>query len=310
MISIGLLGAGRIGQIHGGNIAASPRARLVAVADPMPEGAKALAKATGAPVRRRDEILADKGHRRRADRHADRHPCRLHRAGGQGRQGGVLREAGRSRARRASRPAWNASRRPATPLMIGFNRRFDPNFAALQKRLDDGDVGEVETGDDPVARSRPAAGLLHRALGRPVPRHDDPRFRHGALPARRGAGRGASPSARRWSIRRSARRATSTRRRCCCKTASRQDLPDLQFAPRHLRLRPAHRGARLQGHAPRRQHPRDDGASSPAPSGFTADPVQNFFLERYASAYQAELDAFIDAMVRRARRRRRTATTG
>jgi len=30
--------------------------------------------------------------------------------------------------------------------------------------------------------------------------------------------------------------------------------------------------------------------------GFTADPVQNFFLERYAAAYRAELMAFIEAM--------------
>jgi myo-inositol 2-dehydrogenase/D-chiro-inositol 1-dehydrogenase len=29
--------------------------------------------------------------------------------------------------------------------------------------------------------------------------------------------------------------------------------------------------------------------------GFRADPVQNFFLERYAAAYRAELAAFIDA---------------
>jgi myo-inositol 2-dehydrogenase / D-chiro-inositol 1-dehydrogenase len=29
--------------------------------------------------------------------------------------------------------------------------------------------------------------------------------------------------------------------------------------------------------------------------GFRADPVQNFFLERYAAAYRAELDAFIAA---------------
>jgi myo-inositol 2-dehydrogenase/D-chiro-inositol 1-dehydrogenase len=28
--------------------------------------------------------------------------------------------------------------------------------------------------------------------------------------------------------------------------------------------------------------------------GFRADPVQNFFLERYAAAYRAELAAFID----------------
>ena len=33
MLRFGLLGAGRIGKIHGGNIAASPKAKLVAVAD-------------------------------------------------------------------------------------------------------------------------------------------------------------------------------------------------------------------------------------------------------------------------------------
>jgi myo-inositol 2-dehydrogenase / D-chiro-inositol 1-dehydrogenase len=30
------------------------------------------------------------------------------------------------------------------PLMIGFNRRFDPNFAALQRRVSGGAVGTVE----------------------------------------------------------------------------------------------------------------------------------------------------------------------
>jgi myo-inositol 2-dehydrogenase/D-chiro-inositol 1-dehydrogenase len=59
MISIALFGAGRIGQIHGRTIAGSKRARLAAIADPMPEGASALSEATGAPVRGIDEILAD-----------------------------------------------------------------------------------------------------------------------------------------------------------------------------------------------------------------------------------------------------------
>ena len=31
--------------------------------------------------------------------------------------------------------------------------------------------------------------------------------------------------------------------------------------------------------------------------GITADPVQNFFLERYAAAYRNEIEAFIDALV-------------
>ena len=30
--------------------------------------------------------------------------------------------------------------------------------------------------------------------------------------------------------------------------------------------------------------------------GFTGDPAQNFFLERYANAYRLELAAFIDAV--------------
>ena len=60
MISIGLLGAGRIGQIHGRNIAHSARAKLAAIADPMPNGAKSLSEATGAPIKTPEEILADK----------------------------------------------------------------------------------------------------------------------------------------------------------------------------------------------------------------------------------------------------------
>ena len=34
-VGFGLLGAGRIGQIHGRNIAASKRARLAGIADPV-----------------------------------------------------------------------------------------------------------------------------------------------------------------------------------------------------------------------------------------------------------------------------------
>ena len=60
MIAIALLGAGRIGQIHGRNIAASRRAQLAAIADPFPDGAKALSALTGAPIRQPEEILADK----------------------------------------------------------------------------------------------------------------------------------------------------------------------------------------------------------------------------------------------------------
>ena len=67
------------------------------------------------------------------------------------------------------------------------------------------------------------------------------------------------PSARRSSIPPSARPATSTRPSCILQTASGKLCADLQFPPCDLRLRPAHRGAWLQGHARGGQCARDHG---------------------------------------------------
>src|SRR5882724_2739199 len=55
---IGLLGAGRIGRIHGGNIAAHPRAILAAVADADAAAAQRLAAAGGASISSVDAIIA------------------------------------------------------------------------------------------------------------------------------------------------------------------------------------------------------------------------------------------------------------
>ncbi len=60
------------------------------------------------------------------------------------------------------------------PLMVGFNRRFDPNFVELTPPDRRGRDRQGRDGADRPARSRPAAGRLHQALGRHVPRHDDP----------------------------------------------------------------------------------------------------------------------------------------
>src|SRR5918995_2056971 len=58
-LRIGLLGAGRIGRIHGSNIAAHPRARLAAVADAVAATAEALAAAAGSHVRDVGSILEE-----------------------------------------------------------------------------------------------------------------------------------------------------------------------------------------------------------------------------------------------------------
>ena len=56
----GIIGAGRIGKIHGGNVAARPDSQVAYVADADPAAAAALAKATGAKVAAVDAILASK----------------------------------------------------------------------------------------------------------------------------------------------------------------------------------------------------------------------------------------------------------
>ena len=57
-MQIGLLGAGRIGRIHGGNVAAHPRANLAAVADADAAAAQRLAAAGGATISSVDAIIA------------------------------------------------------------------------------------------------------------------------------------------------------------------------------------------------------------------------------------------------------------
>ena len=57
MIRIAVLGAGRIGRIHGRNAAEHPGSRVVAVADPHAPSAESLAGSTGARVMPIEEIV-------------------------------------------------------------------------------------------------------------------------------------------------------------------------------------------------------------------------------------------------------------
>src|ERR1700681_4900882 len=143
MVRFGLLGAGRIGKLHGGNIAQSPDAELVALADADPAAAKALAQKTGAAVRTVAEIIAAKDIdavviATPTDTHADL----------------IEKCAAARKAVFCEKPVDLDAQRivaclevveaAGIPLMIGFNRRFDPNFGALKSRLDQGAIGSVE----------------------------------------------------------------------------------------------------------------------------------------------------------------------
>ncbi|MEO0389160.1 MAG: Gfo/Idh/MocA family oxidoreductase, partial [Pseudomonadota bacterium] len=143
MLNVGLLGCGRIGQVHAKSLGATPRARLVAVADAQPPAAAALAAATGAAVRDVDAILAA------PDIDAvvigtptDTHFDQIHAAAATGKA--VFCEKPVDMSTDRIRACIAAVEAAGIPFMTGFNRRFDPNFAALQARIAAGEIGEIE----------------------------------------------------------------------------------------------------------------------------------------------------------------------
>ena len=197
------------------------------------------------------------------------------------------------------------------PFQIGFNRRFDPAHAAVREAVPTGGRRAAPRPDH-QPRPRPAAAGVHASLRRAVPRHDDPRLRHGPLRDRhrgrrgvRARGRADRPRDRRGRRRRHGGRHARARRR----------LPDgdRQLPPRRLRLRPARRGVRRRGDGGVGQPARAYRRSSRPPPERARPPLPHFFLERYMPSYVREWEAFVDAVQRRraarrsARRRARAA---
>ena len=295
MISIGLLGAGRIGQIHGRNIAANPRARLAAIADPMPDGAKALSAATGAPVKTPEAILADKGIDAiligtPTDTHADF----IDKAAKAGKA--VFCEKPVDLNSQRIRKTLERVTKAGVPLMIGFNRRFDPNFAALQKRLADGMAGEVELvtilSRDPAP---PPASYIERSGGlfRDMMIHDFDMARFllgedavevfavGSALVDKAIGKAGDVDTAAVVLK------TASGKICQISNSRRATYGYDQRIEVH-----GSRGMLSAGNV------HETTVKFAGPKGIGADPVQNFFLERYADAYRIEIEAFIEAIAK------------
>ena len=143
MTRIGVLGSGRIGQVHATTIHRLREARLVAVSDANEDAARALADQTGAEVRETEAII------QAGDIDAvvictptDTHADLIEDATRAGKaifcEKPVDLDAGRVRACIATVGAAGAS------LMIGFQRRFDPHFRALKDAIEAGRIGRIE----------------------------------------------------------------------------------------------------------------------------------------------------------------------
>ncbi|MEM9124699.1 MAG: inositol 2-dehydrogenase [Pseudomonadota bacterium] len=143
MLKVGLLGAGRIGRVHAQTIKAHPESELRAVSDAVADAAGALAAEHGAESRRTEAIIDDPN----IDAVLIATPTDTH--------SDLIEAANRSgKAVLCEKPvdldlgrALECQARVALgkhPVMIGFNRRFDPNFAALQAAANAGEIGKTE----------------------------------------------------------------------------------------------------------------------------------------------------------------------
>lgn len=143
MLKIGLLGAGRIAGVHATAITGHPNSTLVAVSDYIPENAEKLAAQYGAHARTTDEIIADTS----IDAvliatSTDTHSDLIEAATAAGKA--VLCEKPVDLSLARARQCLATSAPSGQHVMIGFNRRFDPNFGAMKAALDAGEIGKAE----------------------------------------------------------------------------------------------------------------------------------------------------------------------
>jgi myo-inositol 2-dehydrogenase / D-chiro-inositol 1-dehydrogenase len=293
MLRVGLLGAGRIGRIHGGNVAAHPKAQLVAVADAALEASQTVAAETGATVGTIDGILQDGGIDAvlictPTDMHADL----IEKASRAGKA--VFCEKPVDLDAERIRACLRVVEECGGKLMIGFNRRYDPNFAALRQRLRDGEAGEVEIvsvisrdpAPPPVDYVKRSGGLFRDMMIHDL---DMARFLLGEEPVEVYAvgsalvdpAIGAAGDVDTAAV--------------LLKTASGRiaQISNSRRATYGYDQRIEVHGSRGMIRAGNVHESTVELATA---SGFQADPVQNFFLQRYAQAYRLELDAFITSV--------------
>jgi myo-inositol 2-dehydrogenase / D-chiro-inositol 1-dehydrogenase len=167
MLTFAQFGAGRIGAIHAANLAAHPATRLKYIIDVDTSAAQSLASRTGATVGTLDAALADK------DVGAviiasstDTHAALAIAAARAGKA--IFCEKPIDLSLKRVDECLSAVTAAGVPMLVGFNRRFDPSFADLKSRIDAGAVGAVEQviissrdpGLPPVAYLKVSGGQL------------------------------------------------------------------------------------------------------------------------------------------------------
>jgi myo-inositol 2-dehydrogenase / D-chiro-inositol 1-dehydrogenase len=292
-MKFGVIGAGRIGKIHGHNIAARPDCAAVYVADADPAAAAALSAATGAKAASVEDILGSKDVDAVAicsptDTHADL----IERSARAGKA--IFCEKPIDLDVERIRRCLDVVRETGATLMIGFNRRFDPNFASLRKRVADGAIGALEIvsivsrdpSPPPISYIARSGGLFRDMM---IHDFDMARFILGEEPVAVSAMGSALVDK-------------------AIGEAGDIDTAVVIMETRSGKVAQISNSRRAAyGYDQRVEVHGDKGMARVAnlhetavevagAQGFASDKALNFFLERYEKAYRNELDAFVDAV--------------
>ncbi len=145
VIKVGVIGAGRIGKIHAGNLATRiPGAEVVAIADPNVDAAKELAEKLHVSAYYDDyrKIIEDKSIEAvLICSSTDTHARFMTEAAEAGKH--IFCEKPVDHSLEKIDAALAAVKKAGVKCQIGFNRRFDPNFKKVRQMVNEGKVGEV-----------------------------------------------------------------------------------------------------------------------------------------------------------------------
>ena len=294
MLGMAVLGCGRIGRLHARNLAQHARVRLAAVYDVAPQAAAQCAAELGVRAAASlGEIWSDRAVRGvLIATSTDTHVALITAAVKAGKA--VLCEKPVDLDLERARSCWREIA-PAQPaVMLGFNRRFDPSFRALRERLHGGEIGRLElaliTSRDPQP---PPAGYLRVSGGlfRDMTIHDFDMARYlaGDIAAVQAVGANLVDPAI-GALGDIDTCAITLRARSGARVQINNSRRSVYGYDQRLEVFGA--GGMLQAGNRRATTVEASSATRTA----ARDPVLDFFIERYAEAYRAELDAFVAAL--------------
>ena len=185
--------------------------------------------------------------------------------------------------------------------MVGFNRRFDPNFAAVRQRIADGVIGELEIvsitsrdpGPPPISYIARSGGLFRDMM---IHDFDMARFLLGEEPIVVSAMASALVD-----------KAIGEAGDVDTAVVILQTKSGKVAQISNSRRASYGYDQRIEAHGSKgmlqADNIRETTVEFAGANGYAKDKALNFFLERYASAYRDELDAFVSAVKSGARPR-------